>query len=259
MYRAQPNRSTREHDERMHRTLAEISTEAFRFSYPLFGLDDRDCPDLYASCVMLECDNIAVLVTAAHAIDAIGNDTKTGVHVGAKIITQVPNRFERDNLLDIAAVALPQEFLRNQGIDALPLNRTTAGRAFSNADFRCVHGYPCSKNKQAKRTDHVKTTFTRYHFTYAGISPNSVNYKRFNKDPGLHVALNYRKGTNEKGNREKPPHPCGMSGGGLWLVSANNVFLDGIAIEYHQRESLVFSTRVERVVNFIQSRVLHKS
>ena len=65
------------------------------------------------------------------------------------------------------------------------------------------------------------------------------------------------------GPPQQPPHPRGISGGGLWVipVGANGMPLEtahlaGIAIEYHSHDSLVFATRVEHVMDFIRTRVL---
>jgi hypothetical protein len=62
----------------------------------------------------------------------------------------------------------------------------------------------------------------------------------------VHALVEYQDlGWNEKGNKVSPPHPKGISGGGAWVVpdsfAGRAVYLDGIAIEYHQQESLVFS------------------
>jgi hypothetical protein len=72
--------------------LAEVDPEVARFTYPLFSVDTRDRPDLYASSVLIECDGVPVLLTAAHAIQEI---SKSGgaVHIGAKHITTLLPQF----------------------------------------------------------------------------------------------------------------------------------------------------------------------
>lgn len=48
--------------------LDVVHPEVSQFTFPLFAVDDRGRPDLYASSVLIECDNNTVLLTAAHAI-----------------------------------------------------------------------------------------------------------------------------------------------------------------------------------------------
>jgi len=249
-------------DDHLHLTLAMVHQEVSRFTFPLFAIDVRDRPDLYASCVILECDGIAYVVTAAHAISEI---TKTGsaVHIGARHITPLASEFVLSSpcgrdVLDIAAMVAPSELLVTEEMDVLPQARTTLNREFDNYHFRCIHGYPCNKNKQNQRLDAVNKSFTRYGFTYAGASRSvQVDYSKFNKDPQWHIALEYqRKGRNETQQIGTPPHPKGISGGGSWLVldssATTALYLDGIAIEYHESQSLVFATRVEHVMTFIR-------
>jgi hypothetical protein len=218
-------------DEHIRRAMSEVSNEVARFSYALFGIDTQDRPDLYASCVLLKCDEIPVLVTAAHAISEIEKNGR-GVYVGgAKHLRQVPGQFKRssedgNDRLDIAAIVLPPELMRQEEMEALPLSRTTLNGFIPSTHFRCVHGYPCSKNKQQKQIDPMKKIFTKYHFTYAGVSPEPGNYRGLRKDAAFHVALRYRRGKNEKGNRGTPPNPIGMSGGGLWMIP--NLFAAGL-------------------------------
>src|ERR1700686_892833 len=99
----------------IHRALSEASAELSRFSYPLFALDGNSRPDLYASCLLLDCDGIPVLVTASHAICEI-EKTGRGIYVGAKHIRQVPGQFARSSKcgndpLDIAGIVFSQEMI----------------------------------------------------------------------------------------------------------------------------------------------------
>jgi hypothetical protein len=249
----------------IHVTLAEIHPEVSRFTYPLFAIDDRDRPDLYASCVLLEHGGLPFIVTAAHAISEIGK-TGSSVHIGARHITALAPEFvlsspDGQDSLDIAAMIAPRELLEREEMEVLPQGRTTVSREFGNYHLRCVHGYPCNKNKQEQRLDIVNKRFTRYGFTYAGASKDiRVDYSKFKKDPQWHIALEYqRRGRDETRQIVTPPHPKGISGGGSWLVpdstKATTVYLEGIAIEYHKSRSLVFSTRIEHVITFIRQHV----
>jgi hypothetical protein len=245
--------------------LAETHPEISQYSYPLLSVDNRDGPDLYASCVLLECDSRPYIVTAAHAIAEIC-DTGSSVHVGARHIVALPPEFvlsspRGNDPLDIGAMPAPAYLLDREAMKALPERRTTAGHSFPAYHLRCVHGYPCNKNKRRDRLDLQNKHFTRYGFSYAGASRSiRVNYSAFRKDSQLHVALQYqRKGRDHTGRIVMPPHPRGISGGGLWLVpdiaSPAATYLEGIAIEYHKSRALVFATRIEHVLAFIREHV----
>lgn len=248
-------------------TLADLHPEVSKFTYPLFALDSRDRPDLFASCVLIECDGVPVIVTAAHAISEI---TRSGsaVHIGAGQIVDLPMQFVLSSLngkdsLDVAAMIAPSAFLSLGTVQVLPQTRTMLDREFANFHLRCVHGYPCTRNKQAKRLDKVNRKFTAFGFTYGGASRqiSAVNYTEFDKAPLLHAALRYQDlGRNEDGKTVTPPHPKGMSGGGLWLLPdsarPSAVYLEGISIEFHSRKSLVFATRIQHVISFVRKFLL---
>jgi hypothetical protein len=240
------------HDD-ISRAISELGAEISLFSYALFGLNSHDRPDLYASCLLLECDEIPVLVTASHAIDAIEKETRQGVHVSAKHLVALPGQFTRssnsgDDLLDIAAIVLSEDFLQDQEMTALPLSRTTWRTPLSMPRVGCIHGYPCTKNKQRRQIDDATRTFRRHHRTYVGLLAERRDYQRFGKDPHLQIGLRYRKGRNEQGNQAVPPDPGGMSGGGIWVIPDFNAatatfLLGGIAIEHFKNNGeVVFGT-----------------
>jgi hypothetical protein len=182
----------------------------------------------------------------------------------------VPGQFKRssnfeDGPIDIAAIALSEEFLQAQEMTALPLHRTALERPLSMSHFGCIHGYPCTKNKQRKQIDDATKTFRRHHKTYAGVLAKPRDYQRCGKDPHLQIGLRYGRGKNEDGNRAVPPDPIGISGGGMWVIPDFNAarassLLGGIAIEYCENNGLVvFATRIDCVVSFIRGRVLQES
>jgi hypothetical protein len=257
-------------DDAIRIDLSRLHAEVSRYSYPLFSVDSRDRPDLYASCVAIECDGVAILITAAHAIFAITR-TGSGVYIGTRRILRLPSDFvpsspTGSDPLDIAAVRCPSDLLESDEVEVLPLTRTTLNPPTVDLQFHCIHGYPLSKNRQIKRIDPARRSFTRYGFTYAGVSGGTtVDYAKFKKDPAIHTSLVYeRVGWNESGGLPRePPHPKGISGGGFWLVplvpnsfDTDMPYLDGIAIEYHERSSLVFATRVDHVVDFLRRNLL---
>lgn len=245
--------------------LAAIHPEVSKFTFPLFTADERGKPDLYASSVLVTVDGYAVLLTAAHAVHEI---TRTGsdVYLGAKTIVPIKTKFVRTSEdgrdeFDLAATIIPDEFLRSEAMHAMPQSKFCQQPYSSPPHIRCIHGYPVTKNKTHKRANITTNVFTKYGLTYAGASNDVVDdYALYGKHDSKHVALRYqRQSRNEIGELITPPHPKGISGGGLWSIpnsfNPQTLFLDGIAIEFHGK-SLVFATRIEHVVTFVRQSVL---
>ena len=98
-------------DEYIQNALAIIHPILSSHTYALFGVDNRDRPELFASSVLIKVDDIAVLVTAAHAICEI-EKYGSAIHVGAnKSIYELTNDFVRsskggDDQLDLAALSV---------------------------------------------------------------------------------------------------------------------------------------------------------
>jgi len=248
----------------LQRALAAIHPEVSKFTFPLFAADERGKPDLYASSVLVTVDGVAILLTAAHAVHEI---TRTGsdVYLGAKTIAPIKTRFVRtseagQDELDLAATIVPEEFLRFEAMHTLPQSRFCLQPYSTPPHIRCIHGYPLTKNKTRKRANVSTSVFTKYGLTYAGASNDVVDdYALYGKHDSKHVALRYqRQSRNEIGELIMPPHPKGISGGGLWSIpdsfNPQTLFLDGIAIEFHDK-SLVFATRIEHVVAFVHQSV----
>ena len=160
-------------------------------------------------------------------------------------------------------MVLSTEFVSNAKIEAIPLNRTALGKSFDHAQMRCIYGYPCSKNRTSQQADEVNYIYTKYGLAYAGVTAESqCDYLSFTKDQAKHIALYYqKKSKNEMGENVIPPNPKGMSGGGYWIVpntfAAKNFYLGGISIEFHQKRSLVFATRIDQVMSFIYGHLLN--
>lgn len=239
-----------------------------RFTYPLFAIDVRDRPDLFASSVLLEVDGKLVLLTAAHAIYEI-LQTGSPVHVGASTIAPVSSSFTmtsadgRDEL-DLAGIVVSDEFKAEQSMQAVPMQRIEHTGFLFQPHMRCIQGYPVSKNKTAKRADDSRKVFTKYGLTYAGASHiPEADYVRYKKDRQRHLGMKYQKQSkNESGDQVTPPHPKGVSGGGMWsvpdLFNPQTVFLEGIATEFHGN-TLVFATRIEHAIGFVRKSVLPAS
>lgn len=130
-----------------------------------------------------------------------------------------------------------------------------------NPHSRAISGFPVSMNKTVKALDRETKTFTGKCFTYFGSATYSGEYERFKKSEDTHVGIELLPGTDDSGNHLSTPiwPPRGLSGGGAWLVpdleNPQQVFLEGILIEGHKhaKRRVGFSTRIEHVIDFIQS------
>lgn len=245
--------------------LDVVHPKVTTFTFPLFAVDARGRPELYASSVLIECDGLPLLVTAAHAIFDI-TQTRSAVHLGAKRIVELPSNFILTSkagldALDLAAMVLSEELLQSEEMQPLSSACINVENIFPTPHMRCVSGFPCSKNKFESRANEVTHVFSKYGFTYAGASRDlTVDYAKHNKSESIHHALHYqRQSKNAQGQTVTPPKPNGMSGGGMWAVpdtlDPGNLFLDGICIEYRAK-SLVFATRIQHVVDFVRQHVL---
>ncbi len=245
-------------DDHIQACLVELHPIVSEYSYPLFAADNQDRPDLFASCVFIEINNIPYLVTAAHALYEI-EKSGSKVHVGAAGIKEITAggdiRSSRDGKdpLDIAAIPISKKYIDSQEISLLAVDNTVIGRDFDHPHMHCMHGYPCTKNKKFKAVDMQKKIFTTYAFTYAGTIPKGIDFSKYKKDPSLHSALNYSIGKDNSGKKVNPPKPKGMSGGGLWVIpssfNARKLFLKGILIEQYGKT--VFATNIEQVAKLI--------
>jgi hypothetical protein len=253
----------------IQRALAVIHPEVSKFTFPLFAADKRGRPDLFASSVLVNIDGVSVLLTAAHAVHEI-TSSGSDVYLGARTIVPLRTTFARtsedgQDEFDLAAAKIPVELLRSEVMDVLPQSRFCLQPYTSPPHMRCIHGYPATKNETRKRADESKNVFTKYGLTYAGASNGVVdNYERYGKRDSTHIALQYQRkhqqqSRSESGELVTPPHPRGISGGGLWSIpdsfNPQLPFLDGIAIEFHEK-SLVFATRIEHVVAFVRESLL---
>lgn len=241
-------------------SLAECHPLFLRWSAPLFAVDTRDRPDLFATCVAVEARGRVYLVTAAHAVHEI-EITGSAIHVGGKDIKVFPGKFDCTSIdgcdaLDIAVAEIDKHFVTGNGLSIVRASQIARYGQFSRPHLHCMHGYPLTKNKPFKSIDVARKKVKTYAFTYAGALKPEPDYKHPGRSGRSHVALSYQLGKNHQGVKVNPPKPKGMSGGGLWIVpdsfNSSKCFLSGILIEHHGK--MVLATRMDEVLNFIAQR-----
>ncbi len=249
----------------MSRVGAAVHAAVSEYSCPLFACDSVGQPDLHATGVLLEVAGTRFLVTAAHAIRRI-RDLGSVVHIGRRHIRPISDEpimssTDANDLLDVAVLPLSQEIFNLEPMNVLSMAQTTIGRSFSPPHFRCIHGFPCTKNQQAARANSTERIFTIYSVTYAAARAPTIDLKKHKKIAAIHIGFKYdKKAVAQSGDIQTLPSPIGMSGGGVWVVAdlaePKTVYLDAIGIEFHSNERLIFATRIDKVVDFIRHRAL---
>ncbi len=255
---------TQEFENHVAHAIEKTSNTARTLTYPLFAFDQRGQPELYATCIFIELDGSAYLITAAHAyreITQTGSDLWVGTEIGidgveGTLIITPPNN--RSDELDIAAIRVKKEFIEKHKVNLIPMNMTCAGsEPLKEPDYLCVCGYPISKNKQFKALMNTPMCFDAYSFAYAIRPKEPGQFEERNKNANIHIAFSYQKtGRDHKKEKRNPPNPTGLSGGGLWYIpdsfSPHNIYLAGILIEYHKEGRVGYATKIERVWRLIR-------
>ena len=248
-----------------HIDLALEKTEKYLslFTYPVFAETKNDRPDLFASSILIEFRDKVYLVTASHVIDEL-NNANSAFYLGIngrfislekEFIRSIPAvAGEKDNF-DIAIYELPRDFVSQHSLNYVTENKMLVNKAFQSVHLTCIHGYPCSKNKQVKALK-GGTSFKLFAFTYAGKNIELGDaWVKYAKNPDFHACVTYGEIRAENGGTQMPPSPKGISGGGVWVIpnsfQPTNVYLKGIFIEYYANEKISFCTKIDKVLEFI--------
>ena len=242
-------------------SMDDAQNELSLYTYPVFSTAKNNLPELIGTSVVIEIDSRIYLVTASHVITYFTNENSafyiaTGdrfVEIKGNVTRSVNKKIDH---FDIAFIEITSDFANLNNIGYLPQSRLMAGRKFHHPELSFIHGYPCSKNKQASSLKDGKV-FRSYAFSYAGkINENFKNWSKYNKDPAVHICMNYGKSVDIYGNNNIPPSPRGISGGGLWIMPSmakpTILYLSGIFIEYWSRDKISFSTRIDPIIDFIR-------
>lgn len=247
--------------DHIHLSMKEVESVLNSFTYPVFINSKNERPDLIASSVVINLDSRIFLITASHVLDQVENANssfyiaKEGSFI-ALVGEFVHSVNKGKDHFDIAFIELSNKFVEMNAINVLSESSLMINKNFEKVHLSLVHGYPCSKNKQGKAL-RGGTGFKSFAFTYGGkIDRKFDKWEKFNKHPNFHTCMNYGRAKDINGDIVTPPSPRGISGGGLWFVpnsfAPKNVYLEGIFIEYYKKAKISFSTKIERVAEFIR-------
>ncbi|MES9879511.1 MAG: hypothetical protein ABW185_01360 [Sedimenticola sp.] len=248
-------------DAEMRELIGNISRGIEAYTYPLIRVDSNELPELIASCVFIEVKGAVYLVTAAHALrsENVGLLTRGNGHLidieGKTTVTRFPNK---DNF-DIATTHISNDLVHSENIRVIRSERFVTSIESENPHSRAVFGFPISMNKQSKTLDRKSKVLTGKSFGFFGKADFSGDYNKFDKSPTVHIGIEFKAGTDDKGRYISTPPwpPRGYSGGGSWLVpnlrEPHMFFLEGIFIEgyKHAKRMYGFSTQLKHVVDFI--------
>jgi len=248
--------------DHINMVMEEIQLRLNAYTYPVFVNAKNEKPDLIASSVIVNIKSKNYLITASHVLDDV-TDINSPFYIATKgPFIAIKGEFirsigkDRDDF-DIAFTELSSDFVTLNDLNVLDENRLMINKNFKSVHLHLIHGYPCSKNKQGsslKDTD----KFNSYAFSYGGKVDKSFDkWEKFNKNKDYHTCMNYGIAKDIDGEVNMPPSPRGISGGGLWLIpdsfQSTNIYLDAIFIEYYEKDKVSFSTKINKVAEFIEN------
>ncbi|EGR1072220.1 hypothetical protein OEK23_001189 [Vibrio cholerae] len=251
-------------NEHINLALEETEKHLSSFTYPVFAEAKNDRPDLFASSVLIEFKSSIYLVTASHVIDEL-NKANSAFHLGingefvpleSEFVRSRPIEDGTKDNFDIAVYELSRDFVCKYSLNYITEDKMLVNKAFQSVHLTCIHGYPCSKNKQVKALKGGKS-FNLFAFTYAGKNIEfDSTWAKYEKNPEFHACMSYGAIRAEDGGTQNPPSPKGMSGGGVWIIpnsfEPRNAYLKGIFIEYFSGEKISFCTKIDKVLKFIE-------
>lgn len=250
--------------DHMQETLGKVQIKLNYYTYPVFINASNNRPDLIASAVAIQNNSKSYLVTASHVLNQI-EKASSQFYLGLKeqficlegeFIRSMNRNTKRDDF-DIAFYELKPEFVSDNSINVLQEKWLMIKQVFNSIHLSCIHGYPCSKNKQGSAMK-GGNKFSSFAFTYAGKRDDSFNnWTKYNKNCDFHACMNYGRAKDCEGTIVTPPSPKGISGGGLWVIPDSfcpeKIYLEGIFIEYYEKDKISFSTKMSKVIEFIES------
>jgi hypothetical protein len=229
-------------------------------------------PDQIGTGIYLVMGGKAYILTAAHVVDhrATGSlyvPSKSGLvglngGVGGNAVPA--NSTRQEDKIDVAYIRLNDDIHAELHPTFKPLQREHIDlEGYVPPGTPCsVGGYPITK---ARRSDSAYQSST---YSYVGIASDHETYERLGYDPRVHIVVHYRmkQSVFPEGDRVIPPHPRGLSGGGIFQLHPGS-FVDiegtprtliGSMHTYLKRENCFIGTRTPGHLRFIEQRFPHE-
>ena len=229
---------------------------------------EREHPEQVGTGIYLRMLHQAYLLTAGHVADlrsegSLCIPSTEGISpveggIGGNVIGA--NEDRRDDKFDVAYIRLSSNIdaLAHPTFIPLPRQSIDPGGYVLPGDFCSVGGYPIT---QADRTE---TAYRSSAYSYVGMAAEHEEYTRLGYDPAVHLVVKYRmkKGIFPEGDRTNPPHPRGLSGGGIFRLHPDFLharehaprLLVGSMHTYLKRENCFVGTRTPGHLRLIEQR-----
>ncbi len=232
---------------------------------PLF-LDDGRSLEQFGSGVLVALSDRHFVLTAAHVTDLVAQGdvcapTEEGIlpirggYGHARLPRNVPRNTDK---YDIAYFSLSPDYAGSlhRAINPLIVDDCRLWESLVEDDIYTFTGYPASKSRA--RSDSHSTEM----FSYTGAAASIAKYGRMGYDTADHILVNFnrKKSINNDGRQLMPPHPRGISGGGVFAWPKDvfdktepdfRRYLVGIAHTYEKRSNCLIGTRINKLLALI--------
>lgn len=246
----------------------DLPVELLAYGMPIYASTDRGNPMMVGSSILGKLNGIHFLITAAHVIDDF-------IHQHPSILAPDRSSFlplaklrskASSESFDLYIAELDGEYLEEtlkwrQFIDLRALNRDPAATLISVGASVGFVGYPVSKNSIPDRgvSSPVIPQPKGYLITCEHAQPGNPSYCGFDPKERIVADFSRRKYQKTDGTRVFPPEPCGMSGGGVWLLcgedrdemTISHYHLVGVGFKWHNNHTLV-ATRLEHIFSALK-------
>lgn len=232
---------------------------------PIFIRYSNGMTEQVGSGVLFKSEDDLYLLTAAHVIDWSTRGTlcipcNDGINpiVGYVSSIYAPLSIDRSkDKLDFGYYKINEIISKKLYENFKPIAREECWLSDNivEDDIYSFSGFPLNKSKQ--KGGIISSEF----FSYSGTAVNSNAYTSLNYNQETNIIVNFRmkKATNTQGQRISPPHPKGISGGGIfrWPKILNKNFkrsLVGIGHTYLSHQNLLIGTKLNVLLSFIARR-----
>jgi hypothetical protein len=215
--------------------------------------------------VLIDISGITFLLTAAHVIDEKKyGDILVPTDEGLKQIEGVfsyldlpNNKTRREDIFDIGYYKLDFDFSKtlHKSLSIINIDDVIFIDDATQSVIYTFAGYPSSKSKIRPKLA------TSDPYFYGGYSVASEVYSKYGYDPHTHIIVKYRRhsSVNPEGEKEFPPFPEGISGGGIyvWPEDYQGQFIPtmrklvGIVHTYKKNDDLLIGTNIQAFIKCI--------